>query len=107
MEYQCTGVGKISPCFFLNFLLHFFSYIIFAPRPSLDSGVSLSCPGLSLGWEVRDPDRDCTNFDPVERARELFEALDVDGDGGVTEEEFVQAVTLQLRAGSGMCGTFF
>ena len=56
---------------------------------------------------MRDPDRDCTNFDPVERARELFEALDVDGDGGVTEEEFVQAVTLQLRAGSGMCGTFF
>ena len=28
-------------------------------------------------------------FDPVERARDLFEALDVDGDGTVTEEEFI------------------
>ena len=28
-------------------------------------------------------------FDPVERARDLFEALDVDGDGAVTEEEFI------------------
>ena len=88
------------------FFIFFLYYYLYPPRPSLDSGVSLSCPGLSLGWEVRDPDRDCTNFDPVERARELFEALDVDGDGGVTEEEFVQAVTQQLRAGSGMCGRF-
>ena len=58
-------------------------------RMSLDSGVSLECPGLSLAWELRDPDRDCAVFDPVERARDLFEALDVDGDGAVTEEEFI------------------
>ena len=44
---------------------------------------------LSAAWEARDPDRDCAQFDPVERARELFAALDVDGDGAVTEEEFV------------------
>ena len=56
---------------------------------SLDSGVSLECPGLSMAWELKDPDRDCTNFDPVARAQELFEALDVDGDGVVTEEEFI------------------
>ena len=58
-------------------------------RMSLDSGVSLECPGLSLAWELRDPDRDCAVFDPVERARDLFNALDVDGDGTVTEEEFI------------------
>ena len=58
-------------------------------RMSLDSGVSLECPGLSLAWELRDPDRDCAVFDPVERARDLFNALDVDGDGAVTEEEFI------------------
>ena len=58
-------------------------------RCSLDSGVSLECPSLSLALDMRDPDRDCSNFDPVERARELFEALDVDGDGVVTEEEFI------------------
>ena len=51
---------------------------------SLDSGVS-----LDTSWEARDPDRDCTNFDPVERARDLFSALDVDGDGVVTETEFI------------------
>ena len=50
----------------------------------------MECPSLSLAWEMRDPDRDCSNFDPVERARELFEALDVDGDGVVTEEEFIR-----------------
>ena len=49
---------------------------------SLDSG-------LSLAWELRDPNRDCAVFDPVERARDLFKALDVDGDGTVTEEEFI------------------
>ena len=58
-------------------------------RMSLDSGVSLECPGLSLAWELRDPDRDCAVFDPVERARDLFEALGGDGDGAVTEEEFI------------------
>ena len=51
--------------------------------------MSLECPSLSLALDMRDPDRDCSNFDPVERARELFEALDVDGDGVVTEEEFI------------------
>ena len=58
-------------------------------RCSLDSTVSLECPSLSLAWEMRDPDRDCANFNPQERARELFEALDVDGDGVVTEDEFI------------------
>ena len=58
-------------------------------RCSLDSGVSLECPSLSLAWEMRDPDRDCANFDPVQRAKELFEALDIDGDGVVTEDEFI------------------
>ena len=38
---------------------------------------------------MKDPDRDCSNFDPLQRAQELFEALDVDGDGTVTEDEFV------------------
>ena len=38
---------------------------------------------------TKDPDRDCSNFDPLQRAQELFEALDVDGDGTVTEDEFV------------------
>ena len=58
-------------------------------RMSLDSGVSLECPSLSLAWELKDPDRDCSNFDPVARANELFEALDVNGDGAVTEDEFI------------------
>ena len=58
-------------------------------RMSLDSGVSLESPGLSLAWEAKDPDRDCSHFDPAERARELFEALDVNGDGAVSEEEFI------------------
>ena len=59
-------------------------------RLSLDSGVSLECPSLSVAWEARNPDRDCSHFDPAERARELFEALDVNGDGAVTEDEFIQ-----------------
>ena len=58
-------------------------------RCSLGSGVSLECPSLSLALDMRDPDRDCSNFDPMERARELFKALDIDGDGVVTEEEFI------------------
>ena len=53
-------------------------------RLSMDSGVS-----LDTAWESKDPDRDCTNFDPIERARDLFAALDVDGDGVVTETEFI------------------
>ena len=44
---------------------------------------------LTVAWEMNDPERDCNNFDPMERARELFEALDVDNDGTVTEEEFI------------------
>ena len=40
--------------------------------------------------KVRDPERDCTKFDPLLRARELFEALDINGDGGVSEEEFIR-----------------
>ena len=46
-----------------------------------------------MNWflkQVRDPERDCTKFDPVLRARELFEALDINGDGGVSEEEFIR-----------------
>ena len=51
--------------------------------------MSLECPSLSLAWEMRDSDRDCSNFYPAERARELFESLDFDGDGVVTEGEFI------------------
>ena len=40
--------------------------------------------------QVRDPERDCTKFDPLLRARELFQALDINGDGGVSEEEFIR-----------------
>ena len=58
-------------------------------RLSMDSGVSMEGPGLCLASEYKDPDRDCTNFDPIERARDLFSALDVDGDGVVTETEFI------------------
>ena len=58
-------------------------------RLSMDSGVSMDGPGLCLASESKDPDRDCTNFDPIERARDLFSALDVDGDGVVTETEFI------------------
>ena len=58
-------------------------------RLSMDSGVSMDGPALGLASESKDPDRDCTNFDPIERARDLFSALDVDGDGVVTETEFI------------------
>ena len=56
--------------------------------------------------ELKDPNRDCNNFDPGslkikpskkaklclegKRARELFEALDEDGNGSLTEDEFVE-----------------
>ena len=56
--------------------------------------------------ELKDPTRDCNNFDPGrifknpcllyelhvsgKRARELFDALDDDGNGVLTEEEFVE-----------------
>lgn len=39
--------------------------------------------------ELSDPARDCRKFDPSKRARELFNALDDDGNGFLTEDEFV------------------
>ena len=39
--------------------------------------------------ELSDPSRDCKKFDPSKRARELFNALDDDGNGSLTEDEFV------------------
>lgn len=42
--------------------------------------------------ELNDPDRDCTKFDPAQRAKELFEMLDDDGNGFVTEEEFITGI---------------
>ena len=45
---------------------------------------------LQIKNQVRDPERDCAKFDPLLRARELFEALDINGDGGVSEEEFIR-----------------
>jgi len=39
--------------------------------------------------ELSDPARDCRKFDPSKRARELFNALDDDGNGSLTEDEFV------------------
>ena len=39
--------------------------------------------------ELKDPNRDFNNFDPGKRARELFDALDEDGSGTLTEDEFI------------------
>ena len=39
--------------------------------------------------ELCQPQRDCKKFDPVKRAKEIFNALDANGDGCVTEDEFV------------------
>ena len=39
--------------------------------------------------ELSDPARDCRKFDPSKRAKELFNALDDDGNGSLTEDEFV------------------
>ena len=39
--------------------------------------------------EASQPSRDCKKFDPVKRAKEIFHALDANGDGAVTETEFV------------------
>ena len=39
--------------------------------------------------EASQPQRDCKKFDPVKRAKEIFNALDANGDGCVTETEFV------------------
>ena len=33
--------------------------------------------------------RDCKRFDPVKRAKEIFNALDANNDGTITEDEFV------------------
>merc|ERR1712037_509964 len=42
-----------------------------------------------IAEELNADSRDCKKFDPGKRARELFSALDVDGDGTLTENEFV------------------
>ena len=39
--------------------------------------------------EASQPARDCKKFDPVKRAKEIFSALDANGDGVVTETEFI------------------
>ena len=39
--------------------------------------------------ELSDPARDCKKFDQNKRARELFNALDDDGNGFLTEDEFI------------------
>ena len=49
-----------------------------------------------INEQVRDPERDCAKFDPLLRARELFEALDINGDGGVSEEEFIRFTFLDF-----------
>ena len=62
--------------------------------------------------ELKDPNRDCNNFDPGsgeikprqkakiclegKRARELFEALDEDGNGSLTEDEFVEGQSCKV-----------
>ena len=39
--------------------------------------------------EACQPIRDCKKFDPVKRAKEIFNALDANGDGAVSEQEFI------------------
>ena len=39
--------------------------------------------------EASHPSRDCKKFDPVKRAKEIFNALDANNDGVVTETEFI------------------
>ena len=36
--------------------------------------------------------RDCKRFDPVKRAKEIFNALDANNDGTITEDEFVTGI---------------
>ena len=40
--------------------------------------------------ELCQPHRDCKKFDPVKRAKEIFNALDANNDGMITEDEFLQ-----------------
>ena len=40
--------------------------------------------------ELSDPVRDYKKFDYKKRAHELFNALDEDGSGGITESEYVK-----------------
>ena len=40
--------------------------------------------------ELSQPHRDCKKFDPVKRAKEIFNALDANNDGMITEDEFLQ-----------------
>ena len=59
-------------------------------KKSNDNFASHQILQLEFKNQVRDPERDCAKFDPLLRARELFEALDINGDGGVSEEEFIR-----------------
>ena len=43
----------------------------------------------AIAEEALQPQRDCKKFDPVKRAKEIFNALDANNDGVVTEPEFV------------------
>jgi len=43
----------------------------------------------SIADDLCQPQRDCKKFDPVKRAKEIFTALDLNGDGAITEDEFV------------------
>ncbi|XP_023320309.1 S-modulin [Eurytemora carolleeae] len=42
-----------------------------------------------VAQQLKDPQRDCKKFDPSKRAKEIFSALDLNGDGSVTEDEFI------------------
>ena len=56
--------------------------------PAPDSNDKVQIFSL-IADELSDPARDCRKFDPSKRARELFNALDDDGNGFLTEDEFV------------------
>ena len=43
----------------------------------------------AIAEEASQPQRDCKKFDPVKRAKEIFNALDANSDGSVTETEFI------------------
>ena len=43
----------------------------------------------AIAEEAAQPQRDCKKFDPVKRAKEIFNALDANSDGSVTETEFI------------------